>query len=160
MAAFSHNCVLQHAHMRLNRFGIDIRKKRIYILPDGDEIDSVLAENTRQHAASRTIHAIDGELELRLRYQVEVREPADCPNVGRLQVDFFNFRSLALRHRPSRSLLLNDFHNCRGCRATKFRLELHSIPVPGIVTGSDNHRSCRACILHRVRHCRRGHVVA
>ena len=40
-----------------------------------------------------------------------------------------------------------------------FALELHAIPVPGIVARGDHHAASRTLILHRKRNCGSGSVV-
>ena len=98
VAAFANDRILQHAHVGLNRLWIYVREKRIHFLPDSNEIDAVLAKNMRKHTAPGTIHAIDGELKLRLGNEFQVRKPADRAYVSRLQIHFFDARLLAARH--------------------------------------------------------------
>src|SRR6266568_858052 len=141
MAAFARNRLLQHADVRLNRLGINVRKEWIDILPDRDEIDFMFAKNVSEHAAPGTVHGIDSKLEPRLPNEVEISKPANRPNVGRFQVHLLNARLLALGHGSRCRFLLDDLHDCRSCGAAKFRLELHAIPVPRIVAGSDDNTS-------------------
>ena len=90
MTVLAHHRFLQHAHVRLDGFGINPGKQRINFLPDRDKIDSMFSKYLRQNPASRTVHGIHRELEFRLRNQIQISKFADRANISRLQINFFD----------------------------------------------------------------------
>src|SRR5438309_3248763 len=98
----------------------------------------MIAEDPRQHTASGAIHRVYRELEIRLRNCLEVSESADSFYVCSLQVNFCNRCFLAVGHRDDMQLVFDPLHDRRSTRAAKVGLELHSIPVPGVMTRGDD----------------------
>src|SRR5207245_5153254 len=77
VASFSNYGFLKHADVRLDGFGIDVWEERIDLLPDRDKVNSMLLENFRDHAPSRSVHGINREFETGFRDEVEIGKVAD-----------------------------------------------------------------------------------
>ena len=112
--------------------------------------DIAAGKNLCQHATARAVHGINRKFEPSFRNQIQIGKLADGVDVLCLEVNFFDPGRLAFRHRVDLEFLLNDLHDCRSSRTTKFSFELHAVPVPGIVTGGDHHPTGRSHIFHRI----------
>ena len=134
MAALANYGVLQHADVRLDRLGINVRKQRIEFLPYGNKFNFVLAEDMGEHTTSRAIHGIDSKFESGLSDQLQISEAADGTDVGRFQICFFDVRPLPVWHAASSGFLFDQFRDGGGRGTAEFGFELYPIPVPGIVT--------------------------
>ena len=74
LAVLAHHCFLQHRDVRRDRLGVDAGKQRVHLAANFEVIDAVLGEDALQHAASRAIHHVDGELEAGLLDGIEIDE--------------------------------------------------------------------------------------
>ncbi len=150
---------LQRGDVRQNGLGIDAGEERIVLLANGHVLDAVLVEDAREHAATGAVHRVDGEFEIGAADEVEVGELADRLDVGGLEVDFLNFGGGGLGHRAGAQFVLDDLHDGGRGRSAELAFELHAIPVPGVVAGSDHDAAGRAEFLYVVRNGWSGHVV-
>ena len=80
----------QQLDVRFDWLGVNARKKRIHLLPDGYVVDSMVGENARHHAAPRAVHGIDCELEIRFRDEIQIRELAHRLDVCLLEIDLLD----------------------------------------------------------------------
>ena len=135
--------------------GLISGKQRIQLLANRDIVDAAVLEDLRQHAAPRTVHRIHRETEVRFGNEIEVREFADRFRVCRFQVDFFKRDRLAVGHGAGADFFFNHLHDGGSGRPAKLRFELHAIPVPGIVTGCDDHSAGSALAFYGKRNRRR-----
>src|SRR5581483_6333057 len=135
VAPLLHYRLLKHGDMWLDWLRVDTGKKRVKLLPDRYKLDSPLAEDVGENTTAGAMHGINRKFELCLRDQVEVGKFANRLDVGTLQVGFGDPSRVPIRHRAGADLVLDDFHDGRSCGSAELRLELHSIPVPGIVAG-------------------------
>src|SRR5439155_18963776 len=125
----------------------------------GNKFNFVLAEDMGEHTTSRAIHGIDSKFESGLRDQLQISEAADGTDVGRFQICFFAVRPLPVWHAASSGFLFDQFRDGGGRGTAEFGFELYPIPVPGIVTGSDNDATRRPGVLDGERDRRSRDVV-
>src|SRR5450432_3230158 len=158
-AFFPHDSFLQQSDMWKNGLGIDAREKRVNILPNGGEGNSRFRKDPRQNPPPGTMHGINRKFVSSAR---DIRGSSKCANrfdvwVG--EINLLNGGAGSMRSRPHAKFLLNDLHDRRRCRAPKIRLELNSVPIPGIMTRSNHYPAGRARLLHVQRHSRSGNVI-
>jgi hypothetical protein len=70
--------------------------------------------------------------------------------VGLLDVHIFDGGTFSIRHGARANFGLNNLHDRGRSGAAKFPLELHTIPIPGIMTGRDDHAASSTTALDRV----------
>src|SRR4029077_142655 len=88
-----------------------------------------------------------------------IRELAHRLDVCLLEIDLLDGCRLCSRRSAVRCFCSPSLHNCWRRRAPKLGLELHSIPVPGIVAGGNHHSTCRALLFYGQRDGGRRRVV-
>ena len=145
--------------MRQDGLRIDSRKQRVHLAADLHMRDAALLEYLCEHVAPRAVHTVDSEFEIGAGDLLQIGKFADGVNVGRLEVGFFDFCRAAFGHGSGMDVIFNLLDDGRRGRAAIGGLELHSIPVPGIVAGGDHHSAGGAQVLHRVRESGRGCVI-
>ena len=146
--------------MRQDGIGIDARKQRVHVAANFQVRNSALAKDSSQHATPGPVHHVNGKFEVGAGDQIKINKFRNRRDVGLLEVGFQNLGWPRGFGRRSGAQLRLDFVNNSGRRrAAITRLVLHSIPVPGIVTGGNHHSAGCAKILYRVRDRRRRCVV-
>src|SRR5215471_5969384 len=105
------------------------------------------------------MHGVHCKLELGFGDEIEIDKTAYRRDVIVLQFSRFNRSRMTLRHYAGTDALFDNLHHGRGRRAAEFAFELHSIPVPGIVTGSDHDATRGTLLFYSERDCRRWSVI-
>jgi hypothetical protein len=148
--------VLKGADMRLDRLGIDAGKKWIVLKTDLDVIDAELVEDAGKNAAAGAVHAVDGQLHAGLCDQVEVGEFRDGIDIGSHEI-FFGDGGFLLCCWQLRSKVGFNFRDDRGATRTAIAgLVLHTIPLEGVVAGSDHDAAGCARMQHGIGQGRGG----
>src|SRR6266705_6167183 len=129
------------------------------LLTNSNVPDASLFEDICQNAPAGAVHGIDHKSKIRFSDETEISEAAYCGNVGLLQIHFFDWGGVAIRRSSGTDFVFNHLHDGRRSRAAELRFELHSIPVPRVVAGSDDYTSGCTRSLDRQRDCRSGAVI-
>src|SRR5258708_39472141 len=116
IALLANHRLLQESDVRLDRLRIDAGKQRVQFLTNGDMLDAAHIENSRQNAAARTVHGVDGEFKFRLGNDVDVSEAADSSNVRLLQINFFDGRTISFRDCAGPEFVFHLFNDGGGVR--------------------------------------------
>ena len=159
MAVVLYHSFLKQGHVRLDRLRINSWEKRIQLLTNSNVRDASLFEDIGQNAAAGAVHGIDHKSKIRFSDETEISEAAYCANVGLLQIHFFDWGGATIRHSSDANFVFNHFHDRGRGRAAELRFELHSIPVPWVVAGSDDYTSGSTGRFHGQRNRRSGAVI-
>src|SRR5947208_2554902 len=159
VAVILYHCLLKQGHVRPDRLWINAWEKRIQLLTNSYVPDASLFKDIGQNAAAGAVHGIDHKSKIRFSDETEISEAADCASVGLLQINFFDWGGATIRHSSDANFVFNHFHDRGRGRPAELRFELHSIPVPWVVAGSDDNASGCTRSLDRQRDCRGGAVI-
>ena len=111
---------------------------------------AAFGKNSGENAAAGTVHCVHRKLELGFRDQVHAGEGADGCHVILLKINFLDRSSGSLWGSARRHFFFDLLHDGRGSRTAEVGLELHAVPVPGIVAGSDHYAARGPLLLDRV----------
>src|SRR6516162_1549774 len=86
LAVSANDGLLQKCDVGKDRLGVDAGKRRVDFTPNFDVFNPSFGEDALQDSATRAVHGVDGELEVRLLNHVEVDKLLQRRDVGSLEV--------------------------------------------------------------------------